>query len=120
MKHLTGRIALVTGGGRGIGRAVALALAAEGARVVVTARSTSEIDAVAAEIREAGGEAEALALDVTDPAAVRAVFAEVGERIGPVDVLVNNAGIGRSALLWRTSDEDWRDVLATNLSGVFY
>jgi NAD(P)-dependent dehydrogenase (short-subunit alcohol dehydrogenase family) len=116
----TGRVALVTGGGRGIGRAIALALAAEGARVAVTARSAAEIDAVAAEIRGGGGDALAVPLDVADPAAVRDAFATVGARLGPVDVLVNNAGIGRSALTWKTDDEVWRTTIETNLSGTFY
>ncbi len=120
MGTLSGRVAFVTGGGRGIGRAVAIALAAEGASVVVTARSESEIEAVASELRASGVEAIALALDVANSGSVRDVFAAARERLGPVDVLVNNAGIGRSALLWRTSDDDWRATLETNLSGTFY
>jgi NAD(P)-dependent dehydrogenase (short-subunit alcohol dehydrogenase family) len=120
MGHLTGRVALVTGGGRGIGRDIALALAEAGAKVAVTARTRAEIDQVAAEITAADGEAIAVPLDVADGAAVKAAFAEVRERLGAVDVLVNNAGMGRSALTWRTDDELWRAVIETNLSGVFY
>jgi NAD(P)-dependent dehydrogenase (short-subunit alcohol dehydrogenase family) len=120
MSNLGGRVALVTGGGRGIGREVALALAAEGARVAVTARTAGEIDAVVAEIRDANGEAVALTLDVSDPAAVRDVFGRVRERLGHVDVLVNNAGVALSALLWKTDDDAWRTQIDTNLAGTFY
>jgi NAD(P)-dependent dehydrogenase (short-subunit alcohol dehydrogenase family) len=110
----------VTGGGRGIGRAVAVALAAEGAQVAVTARSAGEIEAVAAEIERAGGSAAAVALDVADPAEVRRAFAEARERLGEVDVLVNNAGVARSSLSWKTDDELWRLTIDTNLAGTFY
>ena len=120
MGYLEGRVALVTGGGRGIGRAIAIALANEGARVAVTARTATEIESVASEIAATGGEATAVTLDVSDPEAVRRAFGEVRERFGQVDVLVNNAGLGLSALTWRATDELWRTVIETNLSGVFY
>jgi NAD(P)-dependent dehydrogenase (short-subunit alcohol dehydrogenase family) len=120
MGSLTGRVALVTGGGRGIGRSIALALAAEGARVAVTARSADEIDAVARDIRGAGGDAFAVTLDVADPEAVRRAFATVRDELGHIGVLVNNAGIGRSAVLWKTTDDQWRATIETNLSGTFY
>src|SRR5688572_12437563 len=120
MGYLDGRVALVTGGGRGIGRAIAIALAGEGARVAVTARTATEIEAVAGEISASGGDAAAVTLDVSDAAAVRRAFGEVRERFGHVDVLVNNAGMGRSALTWRADDDLWRTVIETNLSGVFY
>jgi NAD(P)-dependent dehydrogenase (short-subunit alcohol dehydrogenase family) len=117
---LNGRIALVTGGGRGIGKAIALALAREGAEVVVAARSNGEIASVAAEIEAAGARTLAVTLDVSRPDDVRRAFAFVRERVGEVDILVNNAGIGRSALLWRTTDEIWESTITTNLSGTFY
>ncbi len=120
MGNLTGRVAVVTGGGRGIGREIARTLAGEGAKVAVTARTAGEIDAVAAEIREGGGEALALTLDVSDSAAVREVFGRVRADLGTVDILVNNAGIARSALVWRTDDELWRSTIETNVSGTFY
>ncbi|HQR39110.1 MAG TPA: SDR family NAD(P)-dependent oxidoreductase [Blastocatellia bacterium] len=120
MRSLEGRVALVTGGGRGIGRSVALALSTAGARVAVAARTRNEIDDVAAEIVEAGGQCIAVVLDVTSADAVREAFADVATRLGAIDVLVNNAGIARSALSWKTDDELWRSTIETNLSGTFY
>jgi NAD(P)-dependent dehydrogenase (short-subunit alcohol dehydrogenase family) len=120
MQSLLGRVALVTGGGRGIGRSVALALAEEGARVAVAARSADEIARVAEEVAAAGTECVAVTLDVTSPEDVRRAVEEVRGKLGDIDILVNNAGIARSALIWKTSDELWRSTLDTNLSGTFY
>ncbi len=109
---LTGRTALVTGGSRGIGRAVALELGRAGASVVVGYRSgRDEAEAVAAEI---GG--RAVQADVSDPVSAAALV----EAAGDLDILVNNAGLTRDGLLARMSDEDWRTVIETNLSSVFY
>jgi NAD(P)-dependent dehydrogenase (short-subunit alcohol dehydrogenase family) len=94
MRALVGQSALITGAGRGIGKALALRLAAEGAHVTLTARTLSQLKAVAAEIQSQGGQALAVAADVTDDAAVHRVAAAASERFGPVAVLVNNAGIG--------------------------
>ena len=113
----------MTGGGRGIGRAVALALAREGARVMVVARTAAEVKRVAGEIRaERGDDAGRHATcDVADPESVRAAFAECAKAFGRApDVLVNNAGIAESAPLSKTSDEMWARHLAVNLSGAFY
>ncbi len=115
---LTGRVAIVTGASRGIGRAVALTLAQAGAAVVAGARG-EHAAVVAAEIAGAGGRAIAVPLDVTDTAAVEAMVAQAQAAFGRIDVLVNNAGITRDQLLLRLKREDWDAVLATNLTGAF-
>jgi 3-hydroxybutyrate dehydrogenase len=120
MSPVSGRRALVTGGGRGIGRAVALDLAAAGAAVAVAARTRPETDAVASEIEGGGGRALALTMDVSDPESVRAGFARARQALGGLDILVSAAGIAPTAPLVRTSDAVWRQVLETNLSGPFY
>lgn len=114
---LNEKIALITGGGRGIGRAIALALAHEGVRIAVAARTTEQIEQVAAEI---GNGAIAVTCDVSDPESVVRMFGAVGERLGEVDILVNNAGIAESATLVSTTDDLWHRHLAINLSGTFY
>jgi len=116
---LAGRAALVTGAGRGIGAAAAHALAAAGARVVVSARSAEEIDAVAAAISGAGGEAHALACDVTDAGSVAALARHAAARVGRVDILVNNAGVASSAPLERLALEEWNRLLAVNATGTY-
>jgi 3-hydroxybutyrate dehydrogenase len=117
---LRSRRALVTGGGRGIGRAVALDLGRAGAAVAVAARTRAEVDAVAAELRQGGGTAVALTMDVTDPGSVAAAFAGAREALGGIDILVSGAGVAPTAPLPRTTDAMWRQVLETNLSGTFY
>ncbi len=114
------RIALVTGGGRGIGRAAALDLARAGNDVVVSSRTQPEIDRVAAELRALGRRAAAIAADVSRPEDVRGLFASARKALGRVDILVNGAGIAPSALTWRTDDATWRAAIDTNLSGAFY
>jgi 3-hydroxybutyrate dehydrogenase len=113
---LRGRRVLVTGAGRGIGRAVALRLANQGASLALASRTRAEVEAVAEEARRAGATASAFAADVARPESVAALFREAG----PVDVLVNAAGVAPSAPLVKTSDETWRQALETNLSGTFY
>src|SRR5437016_12009299 len=119
MGQLANQIAVVTGAGRGIGRAIALKFAAEGADVVCVSRTAENSEKVAAEIRALGRRAWAWPVDVADSKAV----AEAGEKIvaqaGRVDVLVNNAGVTRDGLLMRMSEEDWDTVLDTNLKGAF-
>ncbi|MFM7228257.1 MAG: 3-oxoacyl-[acyl-carrier-protein] reductase [Cyanobacteriota bacterium] len=117
---LAGHTALVTGASRGIGRAVALELAANGATVVVNyAASAEAAEAVVAEITAAGGQAYALQADVSQEEQVDRLVTTVLERSGSIDVLVNNAGITRDGLLMRLKTEDWRAVLDLNLTGVF-
>ena len=120
LKRLEGKVAIVTGASRGIGRAVAIALAAEGAKVAVNyAKSSQAADAVVAEIEEMGSEAIALQADVAQTDQVDALFSAVLEQWGRIDVLVNNAGIARDTLLIRMKLEDWQAVIDLNLTGVF-
>ena len=109
---LTGKTALITGGGRGIGRAIALVFAQHGARVAVAARTREQVETVA---REIGGNAVALVCDVSNPDQVAEIFADLKP-----DILVNNAGIAESATFVNTSDDLWQRHIAINLSGTFY
>jgi 3-oxoacyl-[acyl-carrier protein] reductase len=114
---LTGNIALVTGGSRGIGRAIAARLAADGARVVVTSRAAERAETVAAALPGAGH--VGAACDVADRESVDALVARVEEEVGPLNVVVNNAGVTEDNILVRLSDEAWDTVLDTNLKGAF-
>ncbi|MDO8502997.1 MAG: 3-oxoacyl-[acyl-carrier-protein] reductase [Gemmatimonadaceae bacterium] len=113
---LTGKTAVVTGSTRGIGRAVATALAASGARVAVVGRDREKAAVVAAEI---GKGAAAFACDVSDTASVATLISDVEKEFGGIDILVNNAGLTRDNLVMRLKDEDWDVVLNTNLRGAF-
>jgi 3-oxoacyl-[acyl-carrier protein] reductase len=119
MSQLANQIAVVTGAGRGIGRAVALKLAAEGADVVCISRTAENSEKVAAEVRAFERKAWAHALDVSDAAAVAAAGEKILAEAGRVDILVNNAGVTRDGLLMRMSEADWDTVLDTNLKGAF-
>ncbi|RHM54816.1 3-oxoacyl-[acyl-carrier-protein] reductase [Mitsuokella sp. AF33-22] len=118
---LDGKVALVTGASRGIGRAIALRLASEGAKVAINyAGNQQAAEEVKHEIESAGGEALLIKANVADAQAVEAMVASVVEAFGTIDILVNNAGITRDGLLMRMKDEDFDAVIDTNLKGVFY
>jgi 3-oxoacyl-[acyl-carrier protein] reductase len=118
MAQLAGRVALVTGASRGIGRAISMRLAASGAIVVAAARAENARDTVDA-IVAAGGKADLVSLDVTDTASIEAAVSGLLERHGKVDILVNNAGITRDTLVLRMKRDDWDAVLRTNLTAAF-
>ncbi len=113
------RLALVTGASRGIGQAIALALAAAGFRVIGTATSANGAQSISDYLKAAGAEGEGVALDVTDAEQLGQVLADITQRHGAPLVLVNNAGITRDNLMMRMKDEEWDDIIATNLSAVF-
>ncbi len=119
MTQLTNQIAVVTGAGRGIGRAIALKFAAEGADVVCVSRTVENSEKAAAEVRALGRKAWANAVDVADAASVSAAAEKILAECGKVDILVNNAGVTRDGLLMRMADADWDVVLDTNLKGAF-
>lgn len=116
---LRGQVALVTGAGRGIGRATAKRLAQEGCAVACVARTVEQIEAVVREIAAAGGQAVALPGDVADPESVRAFFAQARAQLGPIDLLVNNAGAFKVASVADTTLEDWDRIMAVNARGPF-
>jgi 3-oxoacyl-[acyl-carrier protein] reductase len=119
-KFLTDKVALVTGASRGLGKAIALALAQEGASIAAVARSEDALKETLEAIRALGGTAEPFALDVSDEAAVEATVEKIAARFGHIDVLVNNAGVTRDGLLMRMKSEDWDTVINTNLKGAFH
>jgi NAD(P)-dependent dehydrogenase (short-subunit alcohol dehydrogenase family) len=119
MTRLEGKIAIVTGGGTGIGKGVARALAREGAGVVLASRNTAVLEAAAEELRGEGGPVAVVGTDVTDEAQVEALFAETGRRFGRLDLLVNNAGAFEFAPLDELTLDQWRQLLDVNMTGVF-
>ena len=120
MLTFNNRTALVTGAGRGIGKAIAETLAQHGVTVICVSKSAESCGAVAAGITATGGKAKAMAVDVADGAAVAKAVEELHKEFPVIDILVNNAGITRDGLLFRMSDSDWNDVIATNLTSCFH
>ena len=116
---LSGQTAIVTGASQGLGKAMAIALAGAGARVACVARNAEKLAQTVATISEAGGQAEAMSCDVSDKDSVESIVEKVAEEWGQLDVMVNNAGITRDNLLPAMTDEQWDDVIATNLRGTF-
>jgi 3-oxoacyl-[acyl-carrier protein] reductase len=119
-KLLENKIVVVTGAGRGIGKAIAVRLAGEGATIAACGRTLANVEETASEIAKAGGKAAAFAVDVASSAQVAETCEKILKEFGRVDVLVNNAGVTRDQLLLRMSDEDWDTVLDTNLKGAFH
>ena len=119
MENLQGKTAFVSGASQGIGRACALALAKMGARIALAARNEAKLEAVAAEIAAAGGQAKPFLMDVSDEASIRAAAKAATAHFGTVEILVNNAGITRDTLLLRMKRADWDAVMTTNLTGAF-
>jgi 3-oxoacyl-[acyl-carrier protein] reductase len=117
--QLTGQIALVTGATRGLGRAIALELAAQGATVIGTATTDEGAAKIAAYLKDAGNAGTGLTLDVTDAAATAGVLAAIDAQYGAITILVNNAGVTRDNLLLRMKDDEWDTILATNLTPAY-
>lgn len=117
--RLSGKTAFVTGAGRGIGRAIAIKLAQEGADVAICARTPAALEEVQRQIEAAGRKAISIPLDVSQSAAVESAVETILDKFGKLDILVNNAGITRDGLLIRMKPEDWDDVIAVNLKGTF-
>jgi 3-oxoacyl-[acyl-carrier protein] reductase len=120
MESLKGKNALVTGAGKGIGRAIALALAAEGANLGLVARTAGDLETLAAEIRKMGGNTAIATADISDRAAVEKAFAVIRQGLGPIDILVNNAGTGTFGKFLDLSPEAWENQVKVNLFGTYY
>ena len=120
METLQGKVALVTGAGKGIGRAVALALAAEGVNVGLLARTNSDLQSLAAEIATHGVKTCSVVADVADRAAMEAAAAQIAQELGHVDILINNAGIGHFAKFMEMEPAQWEHIIQVNLMGTYY
>src|SRR5712672_1305561 len=119
MSQMVQRVAFVSGASRGIGKACAVLLARAGHRVILAARNLEKLDSVAAELRANGHEAFTVELDLASHESIKAAFAKAVQTAGPIEILVNNAGITKDALALRMKKEDWDAVIDTNLTGSF-
>ncbi len=119
MSNLDGKIALVTGASRGIGQAIALKLGAMGATVIGTATSDGGAEKITAYMKEAGIQGEGMKLNVTDLSEIETTIKQIGENHGAVTLLINNAGITRDNLLMRMKEEEWGDIMETNLTSIY-
>ncbi len=119
-KELDGQVAMVTGAGKGIGRATALALARAGCAVALAARTATDLDTLAEEIRSEGGKAIAVPTDVTKEGEVERLVRRTLAELGPVDILVNDAGTNTRKPIWEVTTEDWRTIIDTNATGTFF
>ncbi|PKV75483.1 3-ketoacyl-ACP reductase [Pontibacter ramchanderi] len=120
MESLKGKTALITGAGKGIGRAIAIALANEGVNVGLVARTTAQLEEVAAEVRQAGVKAAVATADVTDLKSVNKAVKQLGAELGPIDILINNAGIAKFGKFLELEPTDWENIIRVNLMGVYY
>ena len=120
MESLQGKIALVTGAGKGIGRAIALALASQGALVGLIARTEKDLQAVAGEIKASGGKASIATADVSDIASVNKAVENIQQQLGSIDILINNAGTGKFGKFLELDPEEWENQVKVNLFGVYY
>ncbi len=118
--RLEGKVALVTGGGRGLGREIALQCAREGAHLVLVSRSREDLESTAAEVRAIGRRAVMVALDIRDPSAIGEAVRRANDELGPIDLAVANSGIsGPSAPIWEVEFDDWNDTFSVNVTGVY-
>ena len=120
MESLAGKNALVTGAGKGIGRAIAIALAKEGANVALLARTTTQLENVAAEVRSFGVKAAVLSADVTDIGSVSAAVEQAKQELGAIDILINNAGTAKFGKFLELEPAEWEHIIRVNLLGVYY
>ena len=120
MESLNDKVALVTGAGKGIGKAIALALAAEGAHVGLIARSEADLSVLAAEIHANGGKASYAMADISDRAAVESAVSLITGNLGPIDILINNAGTGKFGKFLELEPDEWERQIKVNLFGVYY
>lgn len=120
MEKLTGKTALITGAGKGIGRAIAIALANEGVHVGLLARTTSQLEEVAAEVKKLGVKAAVATADVTDINSVNEAVKKIGAELGPIDILINNAGTAKFGKFLELDPADWEHIIRVNLMGVYF